>query len=1011
MIVPLCIAAIAGCMQPNDGTDHSERHEMHAQSGATVDVSKPNHLEQARRALAAGRLDEAELELRKELLIHPNDVQTLIFSGRVAEQQNRTGDSITFYQQAVGQLASPNQAMLDQLTIPLVKSGRVFDAIAIMESYLERFENSAETRMDLAGLATMVGMPELAIPSLQWLFLHNQGNMDSLMLMANPNRSQPDLDYCTYWLKKNRDDMRLRYPMARVHANEREWKDTAELLSSVVERHREFTPAVILYARALVELNRLAEVDDLISELSNASVNSPKCQIVRGKLALARGQYKTAAEAFLKVEQLSHANESEHLDGLYRSLVKLDLHKAAEHVEQTIAQRVQLRDAFNTYLGREKKSQMAAFQIAEFMVELGRIWEAEAWARHATTLRQELVANKKKRYLEIRSRLKDGMPWVTEATEFAELVSLDQVRNPMGDSAEPGTNHFKNANVLKSKSQFPRFSNESEKRGFQHTCKLSADAESKGHWLHQSSGGGVAVLDFDLDSNPDIVVANLDGQPMQSNSSPNGFYRNIGERFTRVGVDSGYIDSGFSQGFAIGDVNSDGFDDIFDANIGQNRLFINNGDGTFRESAEQSGLIDQAWTVSAAIADLDGDGIADIFAANYCDGAQPFTEPCFENERFSACAPLLFNAQHDNVYRGNSDGSFTDVTNQWIPTATPGRGLGVVVANLDERPGLDVYVANDMTANHFWSASTAEGPFHLSNLASVRGLAVNAKSQAQASMGIALGDADDDGDFDLYLTHFSSEYHTYYEQTRPGFWQDRSHHRGLAQPTIPLLGFGTQWCDFDNDGAKELIVANGHVDDSIDPNVAYRMPAQVFRRALDGQWEEFSRERLGGYFENDHLGRALAIADLDCDGRVDALVTHLYEPVALLMNRTAGTGNSVRFSLKGIRSHRDAIGAKVTVVLSDRSMISTVTAGDGYMCSNERRLSFGVGGVDRIAKVLVQWPSGEIQTFSNLSSNAEYLFVEGADSFMLAKTKMQFRDTDKIAQARIQPSLAAGETR
>ncbi|EMI58442.1 FG-GAP repeat domain-containing protein [Rhodopirellula sallentina] len=937
LALPVFFIAVLGCVENvSNEIDLQDRAESALPAKVPV-ASSEDLMQEAVAAFTAGDFVAAEASLRKQLIADPDDVQALLLAGSVAERLNDWPMSLAFYQDAIRKSESPHPVMLDGITKSLVKSGRVFDAIEVLKTFVRRFENVPDARFDLAGLASMVGMPEAAIPSLRWLFQHNQGDMESLLLMANPARSEADLDFCNELLLRSGDDIRLRYAAARMHAKELEWEKVLERLASVVEQHPNFVPGLVLYGRALVELDRISDLEDWSIRLPPNIEGSPEYWIVIGKWAEASSNPKLAVEAFLTAEQLDSACCPDYLDGLYHSLVELGMGEEAMLVEKKIDQRVRLRDAFNVYLGRDRQSQTAAIAVAEAMADLGRIWEAEAWARHATALRSEPATDLKNRYLKIRSELTADTPWIVDEQRLVSSIELDVIEVTTGDLADSFKRRPKNTARYQTKSRYPSFRDESEVLGFEHTCKLSADAEVNGHWLHQSSGGGIAVLDYDLDSHTDIVVANLDGEPLKANSTSNALYRNIGDRFIAVGTRADYVDKGFAQGIAIGDLNADGFDDIFDANIGQNRIFINNGDGTFSEVANEIGMTDESWTVSAAIADIDGDGNADIYATNYCDGKEPFERPCLENGRNSACAPLLFDAQKDRIWKGDGDGTLTDMTSRWMSQSVTGRGLGVIVANLDERPGLDVYVANDMTANHLWSPETKDGKFMLTDLASVRGVSVNAKSQSQASMGIALGDADDDGDFDLYLTHFSNEYHTYYEQVRPGFWRDRSFQRGLAQPTIHLLGFGTQWCDFDNDGAKELVVTNGHIDDFHQSNVAYRMPGQVFRRTFNGRWEECERSALGDYFREDHLGRALAIADLDSDGRKDVLVTHLYEPVAMLMNRTTNVGKTIAMTLKSTRTHRDAIGAVVTVKLRGRTMVSMLAAGDGYMCSNQRQ--------------------------------------------------------------------------
>jgi hypothetical protein len=209
-------------------------------------------------------------------------------------------------------------------------------------------------------------------------------------------------------------------------------------------------------------------------------------------------------------------------------------------------------------------------------------------------------------------------------------------------------------------------------------------------------------------------------------------------------------------------------------------------------------------------------------------------------------------------------------------------------------------------------------------------------------------------------------------------WADRSSQVGLAQPSRKLLGFGTEWVDFDNDGSLELLVGNGHVDDVNRSDVGYYMPPQLFGRSGDGGYVEYERESLGEYFTEDHLARALATLDVNRDGRVDVAMTHLYEPVALLVNRTAQAGRAVGLELKATRSHRDAIGAVVTCSVAGRTVTKHVLAGDGYMCSNQRRLSIGSGDAERVRDVQVTWPSGQVEDYGDLEPGHDYLLIEQA---------------------------------
>ncbi len=634
-----------------------------------------------------------------------------------------------------------------------------------------------------------------------------------------------------------------------------------------------------------------------------------------------------------------------------------------------------------TYFERGSNSQRAAMQVAEAMMQLGRLWESEGWARLAVTLPDDRLADIGQRYLAIRSKLTVTSPWQSPAMTIANQIDLSDC--PLVDWSS--TRSEQTAAKQLGSGRF-YFEDQAVQRGWVHTCAIASETLKEGHWIYQSVGGGVGVIDFDLDGWPDLAVAMLDGKPLESDSSPNRLFRNLNGRFADFSAPAGYADTGFSQGIAVGDFNDDGFPDMLDANIGSNRLYQNNGDGTFHEVSAQAGLSGQVWTTSAVIADIDGDDFADLFEVNYCSGREPYERPCRNSQGISTCPPLNFEAESDRVWKGVGDGTFVDVTRQWMNQTSAddlmqvaGRGLGVVAGLFDERPGLDLYVANDMTVNHLWSGESKEAGFHLTDLGAIRGLGFNGRSLAQASMGMAAADPDGDGDIDFFLTHFSDDHNTYYEQVGPGLWTDRSYQVGLSEPSMKLLGFGTQWVDFDNNGTLELIVANGHVDDVDRSDVSYYMPPQLFDRDPSGRWTELNRQDLGDYFATEHLGRVLATIDADRDGRTDVAITHLYDPVSLLINGTEDSGPSIGLELKSSRGQRDAIGAIVTMTIGDQKKTSQLTAGDGYMCSNQRRITVGLGGAKQARDVIVTWPSGTVQGFGSLESGRDYLLVEGSD--------------------------------
>lgn len=317
-------------------------------------------------------------------------------------------------------------------------------------------------------------------------------------------------------------------------------------------------------------------------------------------------------------------------------------------------------------------------------------------------------------------------------------------------------NHSRPESNAKSRSKI-HFTDQASQRNLNHICKIAQPAHGEsGLWIYQSGAGGAAAFDFDLDGWPDVYLSTIDGTPKKEDSGPNRLYRNLAGKFIEVTNASATGDKGFSQGLAVGDFNRDGFGDLYVGNIGRNHLFQNNGDGTFTDVTTKVGLSGDDWTTSVAMVDIDQDGYLDQFDVGYCAGREAFEIPCLVNGRYTACLPKEFAAQKDRVWKGRADGQFTDVTENWLGDHDPAHGLGIIAGRLDDVSGIDVYVANDMSANHFWSSSRQPGAdFRLLDQATMRGVAVDYKSLSQASMVIAAGDPDLDGDIDFFLTSCS----------------------------------------------------------------------------------------------------------------------------------------------------------------------------------------------------------------------------------------------------------------
>ena len=495
----------------------------------------------------------------------------------------------------------------------------------------------------------------------------------------------------------------------------------------------------------------------------------------------------------------------------------------------------------------------------------------------------------------------------------------------------------------------------------------------------ESTGTGVAIFDFDGDGANDIFIAN--GPPSTSE-----LYRNDGAgHFTEVGHQAGLTRSGWAQAVCVGDIDNDGWPDLFVTYYGHNSLYRNIGKGKFEDVTARAGLpvTGTRWGSGCALIDYDRDGRLDIFVANYVDldlknVPKPGSSKSCEWKGMAVwCGPHGLPPAHNALYHNNGDGTFTDVSEKaGILAVNACYGLGAVTADFDNDGWPDIYVACDQTPSLLYR-NRHDGTFQ--ECGDAAGVAYNADGQLQAGMGIAVADYDGNGFLDIAKTNFSGDRPSLYKNEDGRFFEDVSESAGLGRNQ--LLGWGTAFLDVDEDGWPDLVMANGHVYPEIDRSPVgetYRQKTLLYRNLGNGRFADIT-DSAGPGFSPRRPSRGLAIGDLDGGGRPEIVIVNMNDKPSLLRN-VGPRQNSIAVTLTGARSNRSAIGARCAITAGGRTQIADVVSGGSYFSQNSLTLYFGLGKAERVERIEVRWPAGQTQTWSAVEANRTITLTEGRDT-------------------------------
>lgn len=520
-------------------------------------------------------------------------------------------------------------------------------------------------------------------------------------------------------------------------------------------------------------------------------------------------------------------------------------------------------------------------------------------------------------------------------------------------------------------------------------------------FLPEIKSGGIGLLDFDNDGDLDVylVQGHLLGSektlddaifpPVEGVTLTDRLFRNdltvhpdetTKLEFVDVTQSSGIVGNEYGIGVAVADYDNDGWVDLYVSSTTLNRLWHNNGNGTFTDVTDAAGAGEPRYSTSCGFVDYDQDGWLDLFVTNYVDFDFVTHKPCyskFGNRDY--CGPQSFRPLPDRLLRNRGDGTFEDVSVTSRIAGTYGNGLGIVTADFDNNGWIDIYVANDNTPNILW-LNQGDGTFVNDSL--LGGCAVGADGNAESSMGVDAGDYDNDGDEDLFMTHLIEQTNTLYQNRGDGWFLDRSLAAGLGGPSLPYTSFGTAWFDYDNDGRLDLFIASGGVSavESVErtgDRFPYDQRNQLFRNLGDDTFADVT-DQAGPGLELIETSRGAAFGDLDNDGDVDIVVTNIDAPTRILLNQVGTAKHWIGVRMLTRDGRRDHLGAWAAVHQGDRREVWRRCRSEASYCAaNDSRVVFGLGDDSDLVDLEIWWPGGGAERWEDLAVDRYHEVVEG----------------------------------
>lgn len=946
-------------------------------------------LAQGEMALASNDLKKAESVARQAQARAPRAPETIVYVAQVNIAQKKYDEALELLRQVPDGTPDTAGARAIQGMVEMVHLGKLAEAEELFKKSLEQDPNHDYSLRNYAGLLRLATRTmDRTKVNLRLLELQQVSPALMFELAYNWNL-RTNINQIEEMYRKNPADPNILLGMADGTLAQGQFGDAEKYLREALKRAPEELEVHSKLGQAYLGQNQYAKLLEWQKSLPSNAETHPGIWQVRGEWALNRGDIQGAARCFWEAAKID-INYSRADYYLGQALTRLKRENdgkqfldRAKKIEEYTAK----VHALNSVSNGKPQFEMVRPLLTD-TINLGLPWEALGWAELLIQLQEDEEVNKigQKLYDSLKGEAGRARGLARTYPQANIALKLDLSEYSLPDWEKLGVEET--TPVAETASNQPvaiTFEDQAKSLGIDFQYFNSADKRLRGLGrAFEFTGGGVAVLDYDQDGYSDLYFTQGCVFPaIESNTEyTDRLYRNLGNgKFEDVTVQAGISENRYSQGVSVGDVNNDGYPDLYVGNLGYNRLLINNGDGTFEDVTSRSGAAGpNVWTTSCAIVDVNGDRLPDIYAVNYLgeEAVKTICRTAESEKKLHACIPKQFPSEDDTLFINLGDGRFRNMSRDAGILLPDGKGLGIVAGDLTGNGAISLFIANDSTSNYlFVNQSKPGAPVKFVDQALTSGLAYNQSGLAQACMGVAVDDVDRNGLIDLFITNFTEEGSILYSQQSDGLYEDRTREAGLFDPTVMILGFGTQTLDADLDGWPDLIQTNGHIDTYDGVPFGYEMQPQFFRNEGQGKFKELPASVLGPFFAGKYLGRGLARIDWNQDGLEDVAISHIDVPAAVLTNTTPATGQFLAISLRGTKSARDALGAVVKVKTGRETLVRQLTGGDGYQASNERVLYFGLGDQSEVEGVEIRWPNGETQALPKQGAGQSLLVIEG----------------------------------